>query len=419
MQGSSKNYDEIKLANWLKKIYPQVAEELEFGLTSVFNDNSTTDDLIRVQPHQILQIDNKKSKGHLNSIAIWLSVQTSSAPSLVISSTPSHESWCEHTENSLQIYSPKRSANGLIFYSKVNEIAVKSCITVLATNPYDKDYFAGGAISGDLYVWQYNPSSNTVTEHFNESLNQSTIIGIAWIKMSSVNSENAFLTCHTNGHISLWKCGSTIINERNFRITSRNRKNETVNLSAIATLNGLEFVVGSEEGKLFLCSASQLLPIRDAKNTFDPVMTELESHKFSVTSIALANLNGKNLLVTSDFSGEIFAHDIESNKANEPSVIIKLPLPFKNKIGCTKDLKNIFSPGNDGALEIYNIGNGETMKIASDACGKGNMIAVTDNGQVDIFEHNDLFLFELTKFKFSGHGLSLELVMANLHYLKL
>lgn len=379
MPSTSKNYDEMKLANWLKKIYPQVAEELEFGLTSTFENDQAVDDKIRVQLHQVLYSD-KKSKEHLNTIANWLAVQTSTAPSLVVSSTPNHESWCEHTDNSLLIYSPKRLGDGSIAYSKVNEIAVKSCMTVLVTNPYDKDYFAGGAISGELYIWQYHPSSNTITEHFNESLNQSTIIGIAWVKMPTVNSENAFLACHCNGHISLWKCGSSIVNERNFRIISRNRKNETVNLSAIASLNGLEFVVGSEEGKLFLCSASQLLPIRDAKNTFDPVITELESHKFGITSIALANLNGKSLLVTSDLSGEIFAHDIESSKVKEPSVIIKLPLPFKNKIGCTKDLKNIFSPGNDGALEIYNIGNGETFEVASDAGGKGNMITVTDNG---------------------------------------
>lgn len=67
-----------------------------------------------------------------------------------------------------------------------------------------------------------------------------------------------------------------------------------------------------------------------------------------------------------------------------PTLIIKMPLPFKNKIVCSDDMRFILSPNNNGVLDVYKIDSGSQESIESGGLqGKPSIIRSSCNGYVD------------------------------------
>lgn len=363
--------DDKKLAEWLKRILPFVEEELSSGVTNVFDFDSDEITDIKILKYKTIESKNKYSYG----TGTWLSIGTQNTPILAITSYPNHSSWCDHTDSVVSIFVPKKNEIGFVDFCEQKVINVKSCVTSLVTNPFNKNVFSGGTISGDVYIWEYQSSDdNSISELFCESSQQGSVVGMIWTK-------NGLLTCHQDGFIIFWKIGKSITKDKIFKILPRSQKEENIFLSSITSISGNEFVVGCENGNVMLCSSSQLIPVRNSKNCFDPVVSELESHKFAVTSLISTNFKDKKLVISCDLSGEIYFHDVTGAMSKEgPSLIIKMPLPFKNRIVCTNDVGYILSPGIDGSLNCFRIGNGSSSLVEGNLKGKGDSIAISGNG---------------------------------------
>ncbi|XP_053696553.1 uncharacterized protein LOC128743893 [Sabethes cyaneus] len=391
--------DNEKLSGWLRKIYPLVEEELSSGITEVFDDNSNDLDEERlvVRKHQDLtvkqlQLETDNVRKLNMGAATWLSVLTRNAPLLVVSCSSHHEAWCEHTFSTISVFIPKRNSYDSVQWSELCSLPVKACVESLETNPFNKDMFAGGTVSGDLYIWNYEMNlkheQNSLSELFSETTDRGQIVDMAWIKPNPMTKDYGLLTCHSDGIVILWKIGKHISKDKTFEMVSPSPSRKTLILTQILAISNSEFVLGTVDGSILLCSMTQLIPMggtsssHSKKNCFAPAVTELKSHSFAVSSLQKIESSNQQFLVSCDMTGEVFFHNISDTINSNPTLIIKMPLPFKNRIFCTNDMRFILSPRNNGGLEVYKIDAG-TQEIfeAGGLEGKPSLIKVSSNGK--------------------------------------
>lgn len=78
---------------------------------------------------------------------------------------------------------------------------------MLSTNPYDRDYFAGGSTTGDIYIWKHQTHSDQdqrVLEVFSQGTEYDSVVGIIWTKQP-ISSSFGLISCHNDGTLLLWK----------------------------------------------------------------------------------------------------------------------------------------------------------------------------------------------------------------------
>lgn len=119
------------------------------------------------------------------------------------------------------------------------------------------------------------------------------------------------LTVHKDNSILLWKVNKqkTVL-DKIFKIEIRGKLSDASIKQVLAIPNSDLFVVGTLEGLLLLCSLTQIIPIKDTK-MFNPVIQELQEHKFEVTSLNYSNYQGKMYVISGGSDGEVFIHEIE------------------------------------------------------------------------------------------------------------
>ncbi|XP_062554999.1 uncharacterized protein LOC134220064 [Armigeres subalbatus] len=402
--------DDAKLSNWLNKIYPLVDEELSAGITECpdVNDNfyDKTERMI-IQRHQELML--KKSNPDMDGsqklsmgAAAWLSTATRDAPLLVVACSSYHEAWCEHTYASVTVFMPRRDTYRSVQWIELCSNPIKACIETLETNPFNKDMFAGGTVSGDVYIWHYELNlkheQNSFSELFSETTDFGKVVDMAWIKPNPLTKDFGLLSCHSDGVVILWKIGKHIGKDKTFRISTTTSPHSSIMLTQILTISNSEFVVGTVDGSILLCSVNQLIPLANGpsssgtiqgtsssssrKNVFAPAITELQPHSFAVTTLLKSENSRQQLLISCDLSGEVYFHDITDAINSTPTLIIKMPLPFKNRIVCSDDMRFILSPNSDGILNVYKIDNGSQETIETGGLnGKPNLIKSSPNGK--------------------------------------
>ncbi|XP_055640844.1 uncharacterized protein LOC129778140 [Toxorhynchites rutilus septentrionalis] len=401
------NCDEGKLSNWLRRVYPLVEEELSFGITEVcdmYDECDDSSDGFTVRMHQELKLQNTDpadtSRKRNMGAAAWLSVLTRNAPILVLASSSHHEAWCDHIFASITVFTPRRDSYGSVQWVELCSNPVKACIESLETNPFNKDMFAGGTVSGDVYIWHYELNlrneQNSFSELFSETTDFGKVVDMAWIRLNPLTKDFGLLSCHSDGIVLLWKVGKHIGKDKIFRITPQGTSGKAIILTRISTISNSEFVVGTVDGGILLCSLTQLIPIGASdggersgsspavvkRNHFAPTIIELKSHSFAVTTLLKKENARQKFLVSCDITGEVFFHDITDVINSAPPIIIKMPLPFKNRIACTDDMRFILSPNNDGMLEIYRIDDGSQENVGeSKLRGKPSLIRASSNGK--------------------------------------
>ncbi|XP_065079553.1 uncharacterized protein LOC135702447 [Ochlerotatus camptorhynchus] len=400
--------DDAKLSNWLRKVYPMVEQELSAGVTECYDDNDnlcdTTERLI-IRKHQELMLKklNPDMEGNqkLNmGAAAWLSIATRDAPLLVLACSSYHEAWCEHTYSSVTVFTPRRDSYGSVQWIELCTNPVKACIETLETNPFNKDMFAGGTVSGDVYIWHYELNlkheQNSFSELFSETTDYGKVVDMAWIKPNPLTKDFGLLSGHNDGIVILWKIGKHIGKDKTFRISTTATSRKAIILTQILTISNSEFVVGTVDGSILLCSTTQLIPIGNGsnggtsgastssskKNFFAPTITELKPHSFAVTTLLKMENSRQQFLISCDLTGEVFFHDITDAINSAPTLIIKMPLPFKNRIVCTDDMRFILSPNNNGILDVYKIDSGSQEIVeGSGLNGKPSLIRTSANGK--------------------------------------
>ncbi|XP_055547334.1 uncharacterized protein LOC129731387 [Wyeomyia smithii] len=393
--------DNEKLSSWLRKIYPLVEEELSSGITEICEDDYSDSDEERliVRKHQDLTIKlpletNDGRKLNMGAAA-WLSVLTRNAPLLVVSCSSHHEAWCEHTFSTITVFIPTRNLFNSVQWTELCSHPVKACVESLVTNPFNKDMFAGGTVSGDLYIWCYEMTlkhePNSLSELFSETTDNGQIVDMTWIRPNPMTKDFGLLSCHSDGVIILWKIGKNISKNKTFQIPTLSTARSALILTRILSISNSEFVLGTENGGILLCSMTQLIPMGGTssgsgaqvrKNYFAPTVTELKSHSFAVTTLQKIEKPNQQFLLSCDLTGEVFFHDITDTINSSPTLIIKMPLPFKNRIFCTKDMRFILSPRTNGGLEAYKIDSG-TQEVfeAGGLEGTPSLIKVSSSGK--------------------------------------
>ncbi|XP_055696326.1 uncharacterized protein LOC129797603 [Lutzomyia longipalpis] len=388
-----KDGNEKKLAQWLQKILPLVEEELRMGISPCplgsFRRELQSPAKITFVECLNVKVPNVASGKLTKGAATWLSLATGGAPALALACTTIHESWCEHNTPNVMIFTPKRDFQGSgLCYTESHTIPVKSCIQILSTNTYSRDIFAGGTVLGDLYIWQQEQhhGRDSAKELYSGTTHSGEIVAMSWLKLRPGSLDVNLLTCHADGIVESWKILATmqVVHEKTFRISAKSQKfpslDHAPSLRTITSIDDRsEFVIGTEDGRVILCSANQLSTIRGAKNVYDPVIADLEHHQFPVTSVQMITHGGKQLLASCDLTGEVFFHDIL--RSTEPVVVLRMPLPFKNTIAIGKNLQFIVSPGEFGSLEIFTASSGQKTSLDGNLRGKGNLLAISSNSE--------------------------------------
>lgn len=205
--------DDNKLAQWLRKILPAVEMQLAQGITPLMENNNvgySGEDTLNIQVYQKLTVDAiQNSQG----LAIWLSVYNS-APILLISTVAPHDEWCEHIDQSMRLFMPKRM-NGFVVFNEVKKIPLKACLKTLTTNTFNKDIFAGSTLDGDIYIWKYEHKSaeiSDVVELFCCSTTHAMPVALDWA------SETHLISCHSDGWIVRWKIDNQMVKEYEYVI---------------------------------------------------------------------------------------------------------------------------------------------------------------------------------------------------------
>ncbi|XP_058055802.1 uncharacterized protein LOC131207207 [Anopheles bellator] len=408
--GKFSTYDDSKLATFIRKVQPILNEELSYGMTPLFdcNDNpyDPSFDRYRVRRHQELTVKlhdlatQGDGRPFTAGAAAWLSILTRDAPLLVIACSPSHDAWCDHFASIVTVFSPTRDRyGGSVQWTELCSNPVKACIESLETNPFNRDMCAGGTVAGDVYIWQYEMNRknerNSFTELHSETTDCGKVVDMAWARYSPMSkADHALLTAHGDGTVIQWRVGKTVAKDKIFKLSSPSPTlaslGKALILTRILATSNAEFVVGCADGSLLLCSTTQLLPLGGSNghgggrmNYFSPATVELKSHSFAVTSLQKILNRRQELLISCDLTGEVFFHDITDAINSTPTLIVKMPLPFKTRIVCTGDTEYIFSPTANGLLELYRIGSGQVDTIEPSLPLKGtpNLIEMTANGK--------------------------------------
>ncbi|XP_065362290.1 uncharacterized protein LOC135955850 [Calliphora vicina] len=373
-QTLAENVDERKLANWLQNIYPNVEKELIKGCTpaleSQTNDLSVAD--IEIQPYQKLSLPAVTNS---QGLAIWLSVYTNNAPVLVVTTVAPHDDWCEHVDQYLKLFVPKRIANGnFVTYNEIKSIPIKACLKSLCTNPFNKNIFVGSTFDGDIYVWQYEQQYQSraknnieIKEIYHTTLLYGYAVALDW------SSENTLLTAHGNGYVVQWHLGKEITKEAEYQIKAP--VNASTEICTLLALSINHFVVGTKDGSVFYCTSSSLSTVKRHLE-----IVALKKHLFMTSTLLKTHVNGHIMVISCDLSGQVYFHDLRNSNDDTDTTVTQIPLPFTNTIACSRDGNFIYSPGQDGSLEYYRLNNGLQNTVKGALKGKGNFIKSSDNG---------------------------------------
>lgn len=355
--------DDVKLANWLKKILPQVEQELLEGLTPTpqpekIGDAENFD--IQIKNHQQIAFLGEQ---YSNGQTLWLSLYSSDAPVLVLTTSGSHENWCRHLNQCIKVFLPKRKqGKDTLVFTEAKQISLNACIQVLSRNVFNKDMFAGATISGDLYIWKFKNDFNSVD--------------VQEIAMHSVTEapncldwldESHLVGCLDNGQVVVWKVGKGITQESLLVVQPK----EKAKLTVIVALSRNQFVVGTDKGDIIHCIMTASM------NSVETV--SLKKHKFSVTSVSKVVVAGNLAVYSCDLNGELFVHDLYKTDS-DPDLILNIPLPYKTTFCTSKDGETVFCPSEDGGLDVYRLKSGLLKGVRGTLQGKGDFIQRSDNG---------------------------------------
>lgn len=380
MISNSNDETDKKLAAWLKKIMPALEKELSEGPTPARGTNSHSNDKqLKVEEYQDIDL-----RSHFSSLenfsadelnkggATWLSISTQDSPVLVLSCSFKSD---ERTSAIIVVFEPRRSkTDAKLYWHELASIPVRESIEFLVTNPQNRDMFAGASAAGDICIWSYNnaPSvteDSRIIEVFTKA-SEDSIVSLAFL------GGNRLLCCQSDSRIIVYKVTGkqSALVDKIIKIEPRNSKDPLV--TSMMTLPETEddFVVGLFDGSLLLCSLNQLMP---QEENFNPILRELQSHQFAISSLQHCEHKKRLYIVSCDLSGEICFHEIDDKT---PKLIVKLPLPLKNKIVLSKNMERIFCPIEKGSLEVFRTNNNsrETV-IEGKLGGSGNIAELSRN----------------------------------------
>lgn len=286
-------------------------EEIVKNLNSDYNVDNLAAFLKRISPDVLLELNKaEKSKAFtlyrdvsdeqqfhitIKATHIIQSVEVPTIPQVKVSSlawsctgnvisfgyeTFLHDDWCTH-DSSVHFYNIKMSD----FDEKKprHSIPTSSCVTSLATHPFEPAIIAIGTADGDLHIWDLKKADHDVNIG-NVINHKDRITRLSW---ETINSQLYLVTSSLDGHIFFFKIvpsmGSVVITDR-YTMT-----NEATGLLPGITTFGFSsqpgvFVVALESGELLHCStfSAPTIPSTSVKN---PVLKSIVKRTTLVTDL--------------------------------------------------------------------------------------------------------------------------------------
>ncbi|EDW18149.1 uncharacterized protein LOC6581960 [Drosophila mojavensis] len=363
-------YDERALAKWLRQICPLVEQELSQPTPLMEEQQSnqvTLQEQLQVHAYQKLTMSSiENSQG----LAIWLCVHTNNAPVLVVTTVAPHDDWCEHMEQQLKLFVPQRMPHGnFVVYSEAKALPLKSCLRSLCTNNFNKNIFAGATMDGELFIWLYEQATAEIKQLHNVSSTQGAAVALDWV------TEQRLLACYANGTVHQWLVTQQMTLDWEYSLPTL----VGAELTTMVSLGLDDFVLGTNSGGVYRCWSSGRQPALDRSSKQFQLLA-LRKHRFMVSTLLKTVMDGHQIVVSCDLSGQAYYHDMRHEEEDTAQLIVQIPLPFKNAIACSRDANIIYCPSNDGALEYYRISDGAHAHAKGGLRGRGHFIRISDNG---------------------------------------
>lgn len=130
----------VKLAAWLKRIYPLVEEQLVNIDSEAFENYNPKSDLIDIQTKLLHQLKPSNPKSYVSALT-W----NCTGNTLACSYCEKHESICVH-DNQVQIY--MIDGNGIYKDPPSNLLLAPACVTSLEYHPTEPSLLIGGSTGG-------------------------------------------------------------------------------------------------------------------------------------------------------------------------------------------------------------------------------------------------------------------------------
>ncbi|KAL7294875.1 hypothetical protein TKK_0011799 [Trichogramma kaykai] len=317
-------YDEDKLAEFLNRVAPGVFKFLdEQHGTSAFNDytvGSNNEPAVNIQLiNRINTLDLSEFKGKVSSVT-W---STGGGTLAIGHSVTQHKSWCNDITK-VDLYN--LSKDNLLMTVPTKSLEVSSCVTTLLYHPDEPSILAAGLFDGDVMVW--NLREESLIAPLFVCTHGEMVTQIYW-HSRILNDASALITSGGDGYIYIHRLtinftqSSTqkkykILKEKNLTEKSAlGNEGEDKNAEAGLHITSFDFsakdhkvfVVGTLCGRLYKCNLDQTIPIEGTEMIFDPVISEYDKHKSTVTCVKSAPT--QNLFVSSGADREVHIYDFD------------------------------------------------------------------------------------------------------------
>ncbi|XP_018321359.1 WD repeat-containing protein 34 [Agrilus planipennis] len=362
-------YDVNKLGNFLKRIYPKLAAELDDdSSSSIFKNYCPFDEPIFSKAKIVQTVNvNLEVKDNVASRVNSLS-WNSTGNTIAVSSDYPHQNWCHHF-GFVSLYTFDRYE----MFPEIPSRKVKTgaCVRAVAFHPKLPYILSAGTHTGDIYLWNIQHDEN---EMLVDKIvgHDDSITGMQWIVRNDKNDDMVLATSSTDGFINMWKFSSKahqLILKRKYKMKPpilQKQPEMTLETDLCKSIGpGIlgfhfsyftpeKFVVAAEGGIVVQCSTLGAQTIigttGDTVPILNPCVLFCEPHNDQITTIKFSP-NHKEQFLTNSVDGEIRIYLLEQDTPVRV-ICLKKPLSVVNWVPYHD--KVITGCGRFG-LEVFNV----------------------------------------------------------------
>ncbi|CAH0553944.1 unnamed protein product [Brassicogethes aeneus] len=389
----SKEVDMQKVADWLNRIYPNVAKELnEANNSKAFKGYCLSSDSkdFSLKHLQTIERNVVTEKGDSNDTISSMS-WNSTGKILSVSYAHPHKGWCHHN-GCIYIYKFK---NGILAENK--KISTDFCVTNIKFHATYPSIIVAGTYTGSINIWDLHREDNemlvaSINGH-NENITQ-----LSWIP-DIISTKNYLLASSSiDGFLKVWTYDYTTSNlaiKSNYKFKLPifgNIKRDTPTPKEISQkvwrgvvafdfskfLSDI-FLVALEGGLIVECAMSAATEIKGGSEESplsDPVVKYYESQESEISAVSFSP-NRKEMFMTlgTDCDVRVYVLDQE-----DPAQIIYTKEPLLATTWIPYEDKLIAGCGKNGMLEIFNVQKAKLIEnINSDKVSKTALSKIAVN----------------------------------------
>lgn len=308
--------------------------------------------------------------------AVWLNtVQSAKAPALACSiAAASHPDWCAHT---CYVWIMRPQLTDPITWKEEKKLPVMCCLKTLVVNPFNRNMFAAGTISGDIYIWTYDCQNedNPVKELFGESSRVGSVMDMDFYQLSPLTDDYVLLTCHDDGMVCSWKIGRIVVLDKKVRFFNANL-DDIFPLTTICNIYGSNFFVGTLNGSILgPCTLSRTIDSTNGKHQ-DCVFEVYYKQSFSIIRLQKVLFRGTECIISCDYSSELRFYKTD-NLFDKSIFEYRLPLLSDHQSLILDNYVVIARPG--GEVFYFKLEEPGAYKVENTLRGPSSCIALSKN----------------------------------------